>query len=56
MTVKERHEGRATEGAGTTSKRPVVLGTLSVLRSNALSTGQSALRGLVGTTIGFAVV
>jgi uncharacterized membrane protein YccC len=33
----------------------IVLGTLSVLRSNALSTGQSALRGLVGTTIGFAV-
>ena len=30
MTVKERHEGRATEDAGTTSKRPVVLGTLSV--------------------------
>jgi uncharacterized membrane protein YccC len=32
----------------------VVLGTLSVLRSNALSTGQSALRGLAGTVIGFA--
>jgi hypothetical protein len=33
----------------------VVLGALSVLRSNALSTGQNALRGLVGTVIGFAV-
>jgi hypothetical protein len=33
----------------------VVLGTLSVLRSNALSTGQSVLRGLLGTVIGFAV-
>jgi uncharacterized membrane protein YccC len=33
----------------------VVLGTLSVLRSNALSTGQNALRGLLGTVIGFAV-
>jgi uncharacterized membrane protein YccC len=31
----------------------VVLGTLSVLRSNALSTGQNALRGLLGTTTGF---
>jgi uncharacterized membrane protein YccC len=30
----------------------IVLGTLSVLRSNALSTGQNAVRGLVGTTIG----
>jgi uncharacterized membrane protein YccC len=33
----------------------VVLGTLSVLRSNALSTGQNALRGLVGTAAGFVV-
>ena len=33
----------------------IVLGTLSVLRSNALSTGQSAVRGLVGTTIGFVI-
>ncbi|MGZ6795131.1 MAG: FUSC family protein [Nocardioidaceae bacterium] len=33
----------------------IVLGTLSVLRSNALSTGQSVVRGLVGTTIGFAI-
>jgi uncharacterized membrane protein YccC len=33
----------------------VVLGTLSVLRSNALSTGQSVLRGLLGTTAGFVV-
>ncbi|MGY2703811.1 FUSC family protein [Nocardioides sp. HB32] len=33
----------------------IVLGALSVLRSNALSTGQSAVRGLVGTTIGFAI-
>jgi uncharacterized membrane protein YccC len=31
----------------------VVLGTLSVLRSNALSTGQNVLRGIVGTTVGF---
>jgi hypothetical protein len=31
----------------------VVLGTLSVLRSNALSTGQNVLRGLAGTVIGF---
>lgn len=30
----------------------VVLGTLSVLRSNALSTGQHAVRGLLGTTAG----
>ncbi|MFP3713070.1 FUSC family protein [Puerhibacterium sp. TATVAM-FAB25] len=33
----------------------VVLGTLSVLRSNALSTGQQALRGLLGTAVGFGV-
>ena len=33
----------------------VVLGTLSVLRSNALSTGQNALRGLLGTVAGFVV-
>ena len=33
----------------------VVLGRLSVLRSNALSTGQNALRGLLGTVAGFAV-
>jgi uncharacterized membrane protein YccC len=33
----------------------VVLGTLSVLRSNALNTGQNILRGLVGTAVGFAV-
>jgi uncharacterized membrane protein YccC len=31
----------------------VVLGALSVLRSNALSTGQNALRGLSGTVAGF---
>jgi uncharacterized membrane protein YccC len=31
----------------------VVLGTLSVLRSNALSTGQDVLRALLGTGIGF---
>jgi uncharacterized membrane protein YccC len=31
----------------------VVLGTLSVLRSNALSTGQNVLRSIVGTTAGF---
>jgi hypothetical protein len=33
----------------------VVLGALSVLRSNALSTGQNFLRGLLGTTAGFIV-
>ena len=33
----------------------VVLGTLSVLRSNALNTGQNALRGLLGTVAGFVV-
>jgi hypothetical protein len=33
----------------------VVFGTLSVLRSNALSTGQDVLRGLAGTTAGFVV-
>jgi uncharacterized membrane protein YccC len=33
----------------------VVLGTLSVLRSNALNTGQNVLRGLLGTVIGFAI-
>ncbi|WP_255371864.1 FUSC family protein [Cellulosimicrobium sp. CUA-896] len=33
----------------------VVLGTLSVLRSNALSTGQQVLRGLLGTAVGFGV-
>jgi uncharacterized membrane protein YccC len=33
----------------------VVLGTLSVLRSNAMSTGENALRGLLGTVAGFVV-
>ena len=33
----------------------VVLGTLSVLRSNALNTGQNVLRGLLGTVAGFVV-
>jgi uncharacterized membrane protein YccC len=33
----------------------VVLGTLAVLRSNALSTGQNLLRGIVGTAAGFVV-
>jgi hypothetical protein len=33
----------------------VVLGTLSVLRSNALSTGQNVLGGLLGTVAGFVV-
>jgi hypothetical protein len=33
----------------------VVLGTLSVLRSNALSTGQNIIRGLIGTVVGFVV-
>jgi hypothetical protein len=33
----------------------VALGTLSVLRSNALNTGQSALRALLGTVAGFVV-
>ncbi len=32
----------------------VVLGTLSVLRSNALNTGQNILRGMLGTAIGVA--
>jgi uncharacterized membrane protein YccC len=33
----------------------VVFGTLAVLRSNALNTGQNLLRGLLGTTVGFAI-
>ena len=33
----------------------VVLGTLSVLRSNALNTGQTALRGVLGTSLGVIV-
>jgi uncharacterized membrane protein YccC len=33
----------------------VVLGTLSVLRSNALNTGQNVVRGLLGTVAGFIV-
>jgi uncharacterized membrane protein YccC len=33
----------------------VVLGTLSVLRTSATATGQTALRGLAGTVAGFAV-
>lgn len=33
----------------------VVLGALSVLRSNALSTGQNVVRGLLGTLVGFIV-
>ncbi len=33
----------------------VILGTLSVLRSNVVNTGQSALRSLLGTTVGFVV-
>jgi hypothetical protein len=33
----------------------VALGTLSVLRSNALSTGQSALRAMLGTVAGFII-
>jgi uncharacterized membrane protein YccC len=33
----------------------IVLGALSVLRSNALNTGQSVVRGLVGSTIGFVI-
>jgi uncharacterized membrane protein YccC len=31
----------------------VILGTLSVLRSNALNTGQNALRAVLGTLVGF---
>jgi hypothetical protein len=31
----------------------VILGTLSVLRSNALNTGQNALRAVLGTVVGF---
>jgi uncharacterized membrane protein YccC len=33
----------------------VVLGTLSVLRSNALSTGQNVVRGVIGTAVGVAI-
>jgi len=33
----------------------VVLGTLTVLRSNALSTGQNVLRGLAGNVVGFVI-
>jgi uncharacterized membrane protein YccC len=33
----------------------VVLGTLSVLRSNALNTGQNALRAVLGTSAGFVI-
>jgi uncharacterized membrane protein YccC len=33
----------------------VVLGTLAVLRSNALNTGQNALRALLGTVAGFVI-
>ena len=33
----------------------VVLGTLSVLRSSALNTGQNIVRALAGTAVGFAV-
>ena len=33
----------------------VVLGTLSVLRSNALGTGSTALRAVGGTTVGFVI-
>ncbi|HEV7959039.1 MAG TPA: FUSC family protein, partial [Acidimicrobiales bacterium] len=33
----------------------VILGTLSVLRSNAFNTGQNALRAIVGTLVGFVV-
>jgi hypothetical protein len=33
----------------------VVLGTLSMLRSNALSTGENVVRGLLGTLVGFVI-
>lgn len=33
----------------------IVLGTLSVLRSNALNTGQNVVRALLGTAIGFVI-
>ncbi|HEY2792147.1 MAG TPA: FUSC family protein [Micromonosporaceae bacterium] len=33
----------------------IVLGALSVLRSNALTTGATALRAIVGTAVGFAI-
>ena len=33
----------------------VVFGTLAVLRSNALSTGQNVVRALAGTTVGFVI-
>ena len=53
--------GPAALGAGGACGRPanvqhgfwVVFGTLSVLRSNALSTGQNVVRALAGTTAGF---
>jgi uncharacterized membrane protein YccC len=31
----------------------IVFGTLAVLRTNALTTGQNVVRGLIGTTVGF---
>jgi uncharacterized membrane protein YccC len=33
----------------------VIFGTLAVLRSNALSTGQSAVRAILGTVVGFVI-
>src|SRR5262249_55302732 len=33
----------------------VVFGTLAVLRSNALATGQNVVRAIVGTCVGFAI-
>lgn len=33
----------------------IVLGTLSVVRSNALNTGQNVVRGLLGTALGFVI-
>jgi hypothetical protein len=33
----------------------VVLGTLSVLRSNALGTGRTALLAILGTVVGFVI-
>ncbi|HWE82590.1 MAG TPA: FUSC family protein [Gaiellaceae bacterium] len=43
------------DGSGVQHSFWIVLGTLSVLRSNALSTGQNVVRGLLGTIAGFAV-
>jgi uncharacterized membrane protein YccC len=43
------------EATGVQNSFWVILGAFSVLRSNALNTGQNALRALLGTVIGFVV-